>query len=163
MQLYTNANPNISSTIDTSRPNPRYGTGSATRIYTSDVLTMQHAGNQMCGANYADSIAPPQDRAYITISNDMYNYGTYYTNITNPDNVIRNSVVTNYLPQFDQYYDKKNKVCDTCPDKNAKHYVRPDENACLGSTLRDEFGNTIPVTGAMASGNVRANAPTYLP
>jgi hypothetical protein len=102
VQLYANSNPVQNSTIDTSRPDPRYGIGSATKIYSAQMLTQQKVGNQLCGA------APVSDSPYITLPccDDT----------------------TSYLPTVDTYYFSKNK--EPCSQPDTRHFVPAYKVGC---------------------------------
>jgi hypothetical protein len=94
--------------------------GSASRIYSSDSILLQKAGNESC-ANTSEG--------YVVLPNcDCTN-----TNGPNNDTVPVNNQSNPYLPQFDTYYAMKTP-CIPVRDANQKHFVKechtrfPDAN-----------------------------------
>ena len=94
--------------------------GSASRIYSSDSILLQKAGNESC-ANTS--------QGYVVLPNcDCTN-----TNGPNNDTVPVNNQSNPYLPQFDTYYAMKTP-CIPVKDANQKHFVKechtrfPDAN-----------------------------------
>jgi len=88
----------------------RGAAGSASETYSSDKILLQKAGQHYC----AELISEPQQ--YVVLPQ------CFTTNTNGPE--IVNDMTNPYLPQFDTYYELKNK-CFPSIDQNQKHRVEP--------------------------------------
>lgn len=131
--------------------------GSASQVYSSDIIMLQKAGRNSCSIP-GTSPAPPEvpQNAYVILpacycadTNGPTNFLTFegYPNVNNPTvagqststintyNMPINNQSNPYLPPFDTYYSMKNPTCNfPTPDQNQKHFVKqchtrfPDAN-----------------------------------
>jgi hypothetical protein len=85
--------------------------GSASRIYSSDSITMQRAGQNSCAVPMNTS---NPDTSFITLPQ------CYYKDTNLPSD---NNQVNPYLPAFDTHYSSKNK-CFPNKDENQKHSLQ---------------------------------------
>jgi len=120
--------------------------GSASQVYSSDIIMLQKAGRNSCSVPGTSPALPevPQN-AYVVLPTcycantngptDNYVSTTYNSTIQNPYPVPINNQSNPYLPAFDTYYAMKNPTCNyPTPDQNQKHFVQqchtrfPDAN-----------------------------------
>jgi hypothetical protein len=96
--------------------------GSASRVPTSDSITWQKAGKEICGTPTTDpyTVLPA---CYCTNSN----VPPPLADGSIDPNYINNNVTNPYLPAFDTYYKFKNplaQITTPIPDQNQKHFVK---------------------------------------
>ena len=101
--------------------------GSASRIYSSDSILLQNAGNNSCNTNSQNTYVVLTGNS-VTPNAELQipSYSYICSNTNGPVNGVIPSINNNlnpYLPQFDTYYNMKNN-CIPTKDKNQKHYVK---------------------------------------
>jgi hypothetical protein len=97
--------------------------GSASRLYSSDAITLQRAGKQACGNTCDATLSAPCDIELPACFCEN-------TNVPSPTNPTVNPQTNPYLPPFDTYYRFKHPQCTNREDANQKHFVAP----CCGSS-----------------------------
>jgi len=106
--------------------------GSASQVYSSDIIMLQKAGKESCGisnpSNPSNSyIVLPGGNPLTSNAELQVPSSSYICNNTNgPINGSTppiNNNLNNYLPEFDTYYAMKNP-CAQVKDQNQKHFVK---------------------------------------
>jgi hypothetical protein len=102
-------------------PNPLHSSkGSASNVYSSDNVLLQKAGKNDCGVS---STSPAPENSYVLID------PCYCKNSNAPDSETGVANTNPYLPQFDQYYAMKYKLCGPCVEP--PHFVKKCGNCTL--------------------------------
>lgn len=108
--------------------------GSASRVYSSDIIMLQKAGKESCGvsnpSNPSNSYIvlpggnPLTSDAELQVASSSYICNNTNGPINGKSPPINNNL-NNYLPQFDTYYAMKNPLCNQpIQDQNVKHFVK---------------------------------------
>ena len=108
--------------------------GSASQVYTSDIIMLQKAGKESCGvSNPSDSSNsyivlpggnPLTSNAELQVPSSSYICSNTNGPINGSTPPINNNL-NNYLPQFDTYYALKNPSCNQpIQDQNVQHFVK---------------------------------------
>jgi len=116
--------------------------GSASQIYSSEIILLQKAGKESCGVSgtnpapensyvvlpacfCVDTNGPTSEVNTSKLSNPIVTGNSLITG--NPDNLPVNNQSNPYLPAFDTYYRFKNQDAQCSKpiqDKNLKHFVK---------------------------------------
>lgn len=107
--------------------------GSASRVYSSENIMLQHASNNICGD--APTNPAPQNSYVVT------NVCSEYCTDSNYSETIVNNQANPYLPAVDSYYALKNPYVPSI-DQNQTHYVQycnkcPTDNTTCSNTHID--------------------------